>query len=250
MLGSDASGRCAVPPGSQIGRSAARMQSDWLQAARWRILRRADVARRSRVLDVAAGWGDASLELARRSRGFVVALDRQLIAPASDPLRGAARIHRVVADAQRLPFRDAAFDLVFVQLALLWIADPSLAIREMARVVEPRGAVVAIEPDFGGLMEYPEAIELRDVWLAALRRAGADPEIGRRLPTLMAAAGLLVEVQFLDRLEPPSPLRLDLLAELPLTAAEQERVEAVRGSFAQAGTVHLPFWIVVGRKPE
>lgn len=49
-----------------------------------------------------------------------------------------------VADAERLPFADRSFDLAFVHDGLHHLADPFVAIREMARVA--RQAVIIAEP--------------------------------------------------------------------------------------------------------
>jgi hypothetical protein len=62
----------------------------------------------------------------------------------------------------------------------------------MARVVRPAGRVLACaEPDYGGRVDHPpEAVPLGRLQAEALRRQGADPEIGRRLGELFVAAGL------------------------------------------------------------
>ena len=240
-------------------RELAAKQAAWLYRARSRLLRRAGIARRRRVLEVGAGWGTVTDELKRRCGGTVIALDRDL----GDDAHGAPRpqrpdappalTHRVVADARRLPLADRCCDLVFSQFTWLWVRDPGRAIAEAARVLAPGGALAAIEPDYGGLMENPPETALRAVWIGALRRAGADPLIGRQLPALFAAAGLRVETRFLDRLEPPAPERIDLLTDLPLTSEEASRVDQVRAAVRRpsgGAVAHLPCWLVLGEKPD
>ncbi len=229
-------------------RELAMQQAGWLRGARARLLRRAGVAHRRRVLDLGAGWGTVSEELQRRSGGSVVAVDRDIRSLSDLP----AHIERVAASAEQLPMPDESFDLVFAQFTFLWINDPRRAAAEAYRVLEQGGALAAIEPDYGGLMEFPPEIELKDTWLAALRRAGADPLIGRKLPDLFSRAGLRLEVRFLDRLDPPDLLRFELLEELPLTDEERERVSRVRAASQALGTrpvAHLPCWLVLGEKP-
>ena len=58
------------------------------------------------------------------------------------------------APAERLPFADGAFDLVFCQFALLWL-DAAAAVGEVRRVLSPGGVLAAIEPDYGGMIEHP-----------------------------------------------------------------------------------------------
>jgi len=221
-------------------------QAAWLAPARARLLRRANVARRRRVLDLACAGGAVTEELVRRSGGGVVALDRDQNAFAAHPrqFRGATVI---CGDAERLPFADGTFDLVFCQFALMWL-DVSAALREIGRVLAPGGALVALEPDYGGMIEHPPEIAVGALWLAALERAGADPCVGRKLPALLAAAGFEVRVDLLDRLEPPSPLRFDLLSELPLTEAERAALDRARRADASLEGVprvaHLPMFLV------
>ena len=233
-------------------------QAAWLAPARSRLLRRVGIATRQRVLDVASGPGAVTGELAARcaAGGSVVALDRSRDAlthvaaspretGGSQPL--ATRVHPVQAEAQRLPFPDATFDLAFCQFTLMWLA-PSTVVAELARVLEPGGAIVAIEPDYGGMIEYPPEIATRSLWRTGLSRAGADAEIGRRLPGLFAAAGFRVHVELLDRLMPPSRTRFALLRGLPLAQDELHQLDAIERQAASrdAGVLvaHLPIFLL------
>ena len=224
-------------------------QAEWLAPARARILRRAGIARRRRVLDLACGFGAVAGELVRRSGGSVVALDRRpdALRAGGEAFEGA---QRVAADAARLPFASGSFDLVYCQFALLWL-DAEPAIDEVHRVLEPGGVLVALEPDYGGLIEHPPEIAARRLWLSALARAGADPTIGRRLPGLLTAAGFDVRVDLLDRLEPASAARFDFLRELPLSGDQQamlERIEAADRQCTDGRVVHLPIFLVTASK--
>gem|GEM_PF-386556 len=237
----------------------ARLQADGLAGARSRLLRQAGIARRRCVLDVGCGWGHVSHELSRRSAGCVIAID--VLQPAltyglaQARARAAGRrggdVYHVRADATRLPLEDAACDLVFVQCVLLWLTHPREALAEAVRVLQPGGALVALEPDFGGLMAHPPEYDLRSLWLDVLRRCAADPLVGRRLPDWLRQVGLAVETRFLDRLEPADATYLELLDELPLTSAQQQQVADVRAAWsarAEPPTVHLPYWLVLGWK--
>ncbi len=51
----------------------------------------------------------------------------------------------VQADAEALPFPDAAFDTVAISLALCTIPDPIKALRELGRICRPRGRIVMLE---------------------------------------------------------------------------------------------------------
>ena len=239
--------RADLPPVDLICR-----QSAWLAPARSRLLRRIGVAHRRRVLDLGAGYGAVTAELARRSGGLTAALDRNEAA-----LRAAeslvADAARVVGDARRLPFAAGAFDLVFTQLVWLWLPVADV-LPEVWRVMAPGGALIALEPDYGGMMEYPADVAVADVWRAALARAGADPLVGRKLPGLLAARGFDVQVDLLATLSPPAEERFDLLRGLPLTDAERLAAAAAAAASASRGgvwqqVVHLPFFLITATRP-
>lgn len=208
------------------------LQADWLAPVRARVLRQVDIGRRRRVLDLGCGSGAVTDELQRRCGGRAVAFDLDYAAVR------AAGGERVQGDAGRLPFVARSFDLVFTQFSLLWM--PATAVVEAARVLSADGVVVALEPDYDGLIEWPADAVTREIWLAALERAGAEPRIGRQLADRLRACGLRVGVALLDTLAPPTPERLDFLRELPLTTAEQTRLAGA----ASATVAHLPVFIV------
>lgn len=74
----------------------------------------------------------------------------------------------VFADAHRLPFRDASFQVVVSQETVEHLAEPFAAVREMARVLRPRGTILLQAPFVIGYHPGPE-----DYWRftgAGLRR--------------------------------------------------------------------------------
>jgi SAM-dependent methyltransferase len=113
----------------------------------------ADLARLGpgqRALDVGCGPGALTAELvARLGPGAVAAVD-----PSEPFVAAARRRHPGVdirpASADDLPFGDGAFDAALAQLVVHFMPDPVAGIREMARVVEPGGRVVACVWDFAG----------------------------------------------------------------------------------------------------
>ncbi len=230
-------------------RELAERQADWLAPARARLLRRARIAGRRRVLDLACGFGSVSGELARRCGGLTVALDRNREVFADKRPFGDAACLR--ADAARLPFADNRFDLVFCQFALMWM-DAAGVVKEVHRVLRAGGLLIACEPDYAAMIEHPPEIATRPIWLSALERAGAEPRIGRLLPGLLADSGFDVRVDLLERLEPPSPVRFDLLAELPLTAEQHRLLCLLRAADAACSdhqrVVHLPMFLATASK--
>ena len=231
----------------------ARRQAKWLAPARQWLLQQADLAWRHSVLDLGCGFGSVTPELVAGADGPVVALDFNWAALHHDPTPFAEAVV-TCANARRLPFPDGYFDLVFCQLALLWMPLEA-TVSEIRRVLMPGGALVAIEPDYGGMIEYPPEIASQDLWIAALRQAGADPTVGRKLPGLLAKHGFTVKVELLNRLSPPAPERVDLLAGLPTNAAGAQeldriarRARTLTGPWEQI--VHLPFVFVTAILPK
>ncbi|MFD2262735.1 class I SAM-dependent methyltransferase [Lacibacterium aquatile] len=102
-----------------------------------------DLRAGQRVLDVAAGNGNASLAAARRwcdvvSTDYVPALlERGQARAKADGLR----IDIQVADAESLPFGDASFDVVLSTFGVMFTPDQDKAAAEMMRVCKSGGQI-------------------------------------------------------------------------------------------------------------
>jgi ubiquinone/menaquinone biosynthesis C-methylase UbiE len=96
-----------------------------------------------KVLDVAAGNGNASLAAARRGCEVTASdyvpslLERAAERAAADGLRITTR----VADAEALPFEDGEFDAVLSTFGVTFTPDPSRAGAELVRVCRPGGRI-------------------------------------------------------------------------------------------------------------
>jgi ubiquinone/menaquinone biosynthesis C-methylase UbiE len=103
----------------------------------------ADVRAGDRVLDVAAGNGNATLAAARR---FAQVTSTDYVPHLLD--KGAARaraegldVEFKVADAEALPFQDSSFDVVLSTFGVMFTPEPRRAAREMLRVVRSGGRI-------------------------------------------------------------------------------------------------------------
>ena len=118
----------------------------------WRrtTVRRAPPPPAGAMLDVCCGTGDLALAYAAKAGPAVRIVASDFCRPMLD--RGevkAAKVGRAIdwveADAMRLPFADAEFDLVTVAFGLRNIADTARGLAEMARVTKPGGKLAILE---------------------------------------------------------------------------------------------------------
>lgn len=107
------------------------------------LVRDLDVHAGERVLDIAAGNGNASLPAARRfadvlATDYVPALleEAQRRADADG-----VQLRTQVADAQALPFEDGSFDVVMSTIGAMFAPDQEAVAREMARVCRSGGRI-------------------------------------------------------------------------------------------------------------
>jgi demethylmenaquinone methyltransferase / 2-methoxy-6-polyprenyl-1,4-benzoquinol methylase len=109
----------------------------------------------ARILDVASGTGDLALEIQNQCpQCEVIASDfcAEMLAHASS--RG--MVKTIVADALKLPFEDAEFDVVTVAFGLRNMADYPAGLREMNRVLKPGGRLVILDFSLpGGILRGP-----------------------------------------------------------------------------------------------
>ncbi|MGI9539862.1 MAG: class I SAM-dependent methyltransferase [Miltoncostaeaceae bacterium] len=99
-----------------------------------------------RVLDVAAGSGNASLAAARRGCR-VTALD--YVPSLLERARARAESERlpieiVEGDAENLPFEDGSFDAVISVLGVMFAPNQEKAAAELARVCRPQGKIALV----------------------------------------------------------------------------------------------------------
>ena len=105
-----------------------------------------------RALDVAGGTGDLAAGLLRQvgKSGWVVLSDINpaMLEIGRDRLLDlgfVGNVECIVADAERLPFEDNAFDCVTIGFGLRNVTDKAAALRSMYRVLKPGGQLLVLE---------------------------------------------------------------------------------------------------------
>jgi ubiquinone/menaquinone biosynthesis C-methylase UbiE len=102
-----------------------------------------DLRSNARVLDVAAGNGNATLAAARR---FAEVVSTDYVGSLLDRGRERARADRLPvtfreADAEALPFADASFDVVLSTFGVMFTPNQQQAADEIMRVCRPGGTI-------------------------------------------------------------------------------------------------------------
>lgn len=101
------------------------------------------------IADLGAGGGWCSDLLQRLNRkSIAIDISAEMLHVARQRPT-AAPIRAVAGDFERLPFTDGAFDKTICLNALHHVPDMALAVREISRVLTPRGVAVFSEPGTG-----------------------------------------------------------------------------------------------------
>ncbi len=139
----------------------------WLGEATEVMLDMAGVAAGGRVLDIAAGAGDQTLQAAGRvgAAGHVLATDISpailRFALANAERAGYRNVTSQVADGESLAVPAASFDAAISRLGLIYFPDQQAALAAMMRALKPGGRVAAIvysTPENNGFFSIPVSI--------------------------------------------------------------------------------------------
>jgi SAM-dependent methyltransferase len=134
-----------------------------------------------RVLDVAAGTGNAAIAAARTGAEVVASdLTPELLAAGEDQARreGVPLAWRV-ADAEALPFDDAAFDTVMSSIGVMFAPHHQAAADELVRVCRPGGTI--------GVLSWTPAGFIGQMF-ATMKPYAPPPPAGAQPPPLWGSA--------------------------------------------------------------
>lgn len=101
-----------------------------------------------RVLEIGCGQGEFSLWLARRAPAALVGADLSRVAVQRAKEMTAPYAAFTVTDIQQMPFPTNTFDLIVSCETIEHVPDPPVAVKELARVLRPRGTLVLTTPNY------------------------------------------------------------------------------------------------------
>lgn len=163
------------------------------------LLDRVSIPRGARCLDLGAGPGFVTLELAERvgRDGSVVALDESPLwmeyLGAELERRQIANVERMCTRLQEAKLAPASFDVIFARWVWSFIAEPGELMRSIARALKPGGSFVMQDYNHEGVSLFPESEGFRAIVRATralYRESGGDAFVAARAPRLFREAGL------------------------------------------------------------
>ena len=221
-----------------------------------------------RVLDIAAGSGNATLEAAARGADVTASdLTPAMIALGSARTRAMGlAVPWVEADAEELPFPDDAFDLALSVFGAMFAPDPGRVASEMARVVRPGGRVamaawapvgfnMALSRAVSTALSLPPDAPDPNAWgdeeTARLRFRSAGVRIRAQMRSLLWAFESVNRfVRFLEEDVPPfAAARHALGDDYPSLRAALTEVVATENAASAGVGIDAPWLLVIGDVP-
>ena len=129
-----------------------------------------------RVLEVGGGPGELSERLQRELGASVSFVD---LSPRMVELAQARGIDAQVGDIQELPFEDGTFDTVVAAWMLYHVPDLDRGLAEVARVLRPGGALIAVTNSVHHLSELRDLVAQPNLWAETFSRENGESYLGR-----------------------------------------------------------------------
>ena len=161
---------------------------------------------RGRVLEIGIGTGRNLPHYNPANVDTIVGLD-----PAAEMHPRARRrlsetrlsVSLMAVSAEQIPAEDDHFDTVLVTYSLCSIPDPSLALREMRRVLKPDGALLFCEH---GRSPEPKVARWQQRLTPAWRHIAGGCHLDRNVPELLTDAGFSIDTLDSGYIQGPKPL--------------------------------------------
>ena len=183
--------------GGTHGRERLRVLSRIMRPSTDALLRRAGIAPGMTCLDAGCGGGDVAFDMAH----IVLAEGRVVGTDVDDTKLEIAGTEAAEAGLTNVEFRHSdlrtespgdSFDLAHARFLLSHLADPAAALANLRASLRPGGVLAVQDVDFSGYFcepDHPSFQRYVELYTQAARHKGGDPDLGRRLPALVARAG-------------------------------------------------------------
>ena len=183
--------------GGVEGRERLRLLSDVLAPSTRAFLSEVGIPAGASCLDVGCGGGDVTRELARaagpsgRALGVDVDAVKVEIARREAAEQAIPNVAFAACDVRSWA-PEESFDVIYARCLLTHLADPGTLLSALRRQLRPGGVMAVEDIDFRGHCAEPDCPALHryvDLYSLSVRKRGADPNIGPRLPALLREAG-------------------------------------------------------------
>jgi ubiquinone/menaquinone biosynthesis C-methylase UbiE len=141
------------------------------------------------VLDAGCGTGllleQEALAVGSKGRAEGVDFSDAMLAHARGRCARLEHVRLQQGSIETLPFEDASFDAVSCTQTLLYVEDMDKALREIYRVLKPRGRIAIIETDWSGAIINSLDQAMTDKIFDAWGLAVINPNLPRRLGAIL-----------------------------------------------------------------
>ena len=145
------------------------------------------------VLDAGCGTGllleQEALAVGSEGRAEGVDFSDAMLAHARGRCAPLEQVRLQQGSIETLPFEDASFDAVSCTQTLLYVEDMDKALREIHRVLKPRGRIAIIETDWSGAIINSLDQAMTDRIFDAWDLAVVNPNLPRRLGAILRRIG-------------------------------------------------------------
>lgn len=155
------------------------------------------------VADIGTGYGIMALEMADALKVHVIGIDqdKEVLAHArflTESVYGSqSPLQFEAADAYHLPFADQSLDAITARFLFQHLTSPLLLSREIFRVLKPHARVFIEDIDDGFTIEFPPVPNSWQKVIHAFQTlqslGGGDRFVGRKIPSYLHQAGLVVD---------------------------------------------------------
>jgi ubiquinone/menaquinone biosynthesis C-methylase UbiE len=162
------------------------------------LLQRAGIREGMSCLDLGCGAGDVTFEIARLAgaKGRVAGMDMDSVKLEHARERATREGIRNVEFRQANVFEwdeDSVYDLIYVRFLLTHLPECERVVPKLLRALRPGGALVVEDINFEGYVSHP-ANSAHDRYVGlyreVVRRRGGNADIGPKLLSMLAGAGL------------------------------------------------------------